>query len=85
MPSPTRRIIEQFDLFPRRIEIDRLDPQTVVGGKTRVQAVYRVRYPDDGGLHQVFHDRHGWYCSEHGTGCESVRDVVARSKDATAI
>jgi hypothetical protein len=35
-----------------------------------------VRYGDAPVVHQVYHDRHGWYCSEHGPMCSAVRDVV---------
>ncbi|MBK8057415.1 MAG: hypothetical protein IPK33_05920 [Gemmatimonadetes bacterium] len=43
-----------------------------------MQAMYKVRYERDGGIHQVFLDHHGWYCAELGPACSAVREVTAR-------
>ncbi|MBK6304339.1 MAG: hypothetical protein IPF47_00965 [Gemmatimonadetes bacterium] len=52
--------------------------RAIAGERTRVQAMYKVRYERDGGIHQVFLDHHGWYCAEHGPACSAVREVTAR-------
>jgi len=70
----------QLDLFPVRPVIDRLDPRAVVGPRTSVQAIVRVRLRASAPPHLVFHDRHGWYCETHGATCAAValaRDAVA--------
>jgi len=69
---------EQFDLWPPRVQVEALDVRSVVGAQTRVTALYRVRYEREPGVHQVFHDHHGWYCADHGPACKAVRDVTAR-------
>ena len=66
----------QLDMFPVAREIESLDPRAVIGPSTRVSALYRVRYGDAAHVHQVYRDRHGWYCGEHGPGCAAVADVV---------
>ena len=66
----------QLDMFPISREIESLDPRTVIGPRTRVAALYRVRYGDASQVHQVYRDRHGWYCGEHGPQCTAVADVV---------
>lgn len=68
----------QYDFFPERATVSELDPADVVGERSRVQAVYVVRYEWEKAAHQVFHDRHGWYCADHGPGCRAVREVTAR-------
>lgn len=68
----------QFDLWPQDVLVEALDARAVVGAQTRVKALYRVRYEREPGIHQVFHDHHGWYCADHGPGCKAVRDVTAR-------
>jgi hypothetical protein len=75
-PAPVvDRVAPQFDLFPEPLQIERLDPQRVGGAKTRVQGVYLVRRSAAAPVHRVFHDRHGWYCEEHGTKCPLVAEV----------
>jgi len=69
------RVAPQFDLFPEPLQIERLDPQRVGGAKTRVQGVYLVRRSAAAPVHRVFHDRHGWYCEEHGATCPLVGEV----------
>jgi hypothetical protein len=44
-----------------------------VGPRTAVEHLVRVRWHPAEGPHLVFHDRHGWYCEEHGPGCRAVR------------
>jgi ketosteroid isomerase-like protein len=65
----------QLELFPTPLHVASLPPATVAGARTRVTAVYRVRYGDERRAHQVFNDRHGWYCEEHGPRCEAVGDL----------
>ena len=66
----------QLELFPEPIEVEALDAARVAGARTRVAGVWRVRYPAEPAAHRVFHDRHGWYCEQHGRDCRAVR--VAR-------
>lgn len=72
----------QFDLWPPRIVVEELDARAIAGAETRVQAMYKVRYEREPGVHQVFFDQHGWYCAEHGPGCKAVREVTARRAGA---
>lgn len=67
----------QFDLFPERVTVERIDAQAAAGERSRVKAIFVVRYERQPGRHQVFNDRHGWYCAEHGPTCPAV--AVARS------
>lgn len=69
----------QFDLFPVRPVVDVLDPVTVVGPRTAVEHLVRVRLRPNDAPHLIFHDRHGWYCEAHGPSCAAValaRDAV---------
>jgi len=70
----------QLDMFPVVGEVESLDPRTVIGPATRVAGLYRVRYGGAAQVHQVYHDRHGWYCGEHGAGCVAVSDAVATAR-----
>jgi hypothetical protein len=54
------------------VAIEALEPRAVVGPRTGVEAVFRVRWGTEPRPHLVFHDRHGWYCEEHGRGCDAV-------------
>lgn len=72
---------QQFDLFPQRIQVQQLDPKRAVGTGTRVEKMFTVQYERERGVHQVFLDKHGWYCAEHGPGCAAVREVTARAGD----
>jgi hypothetical protein len=65
----------QTELFPRPLVFERLDPRRVGGARTRVSAVYLVREHADAPAHRVFHDRHGWYCEEHGGSCPMVAEL----------
>ena len=38
--------------------------------------MYRVRYGENRQVHEVYHDRHGWYCAEHGPKCPAVSDAA---------
>ncbi|MBL8959958.1 MAG: hypothetical protein JNJ98_08905 [Gemmatimonadetes bacterium] len=67
----------QLDFFPEQVRIERLDPATTVGTRTRVEAIYLVRFEWERGPHQVFHDQHGVYCAEHGRACRAVSAVTA--------
>ena len=66
---------DQFDLFPARPEIEPLDPAVVVAAGPNVKGIWRVRLGHARELHMVYHDRHGWYCEEHGRDCVAVRTV----------
>jgi hypothetical protein len=63
----------QMDLFPVRPEVEVLEARALVGPRTAVEHLVRVRWHPAEGPHLVFHDRHGWYCEEHGPGCRAVR------------
>ena len=63
----------QFDLFPAAPVIDVLDPRSVVGARTGVEHLVRVRWRANDAPHLVFHDRHGWYCEAHGPECYAVK------------
>jgi hypothetical protein len=84
-PSATRRsgparppvVVEQTELFPERPVVERLDPRASVGPRTGVLALIRVRLRRMDAPHLVFHDRHGWYCEEHGPTCAAVREAQA--------
>jgi hypothetical protein len=70
--------LEQLDLFPERVSIDRIDARRTTGGNSRVKEFLVVRFERDGMPHQVFHDHHGWYCADHGPACRAV-DVARQS------
>jgi hypothetical protein len=67
----------QLELFPEPVAVDALDPRRTVGERSRVRAVYRVRFATDATPHRVFDDRHGWYCDEHGPACRAVQAARA--------
>ena len=69
-PKPT-----QLELFATPLRIVALDPRRAGGERTRVRDAFTVRYGTEVRVHRVFHDRHGWYCDEHGAGCKAVADV----------
>jgi hypothetical protein len=73
----------QFDLFPVKPVVDVLDARAVVGPRTGVEHLVRVRLRPNDAPHLVFHDRHGWYCEAHGPSCHAVtlaRDEVKESR-----
>ena len=72
----------QLDLLPVKPVVDVLDARAVVGPRTAVEHLVRVRLRPNDTPHLVFHDRHGWYCEAHGPTCHATilaRDEVARS------
>ncbi len=71
--SPARR--PQLDLFPTPVHVEHAEPTEVIGPRTRVRGIYRVRYGNEARIHLVLDDRHGWYCAEHGPECEAVSDA----------
>jgi hypothetical protein len=62
----------QLDLFPVKPVVDVLDARAIVGPRTGVEHLVRVRLRPNDAPHLVFHDRHGWYCEAHGPGCGAV-------------
>ena len=62
----------QLELFPEPVLVEALEPRRVGGARTRVLGVWRVRYGSEPRAHRVFHDRHGWYCEEHGAVCRAI-------------
>ena len=76
-PAPPPR---QLELFPEAVAVDPLDPRQIVGERSRVRALFRVRFATDAAPHRVFDDRHGWYCDEHGPsgrGVDAARAAAA--------
>jgi hypothetical protein len=69
----------QLEMFPESVLVEPLDPQRVSGARTRVRGVWRVRYETEPRAHRVWHDRHGWYCEEHGPHCRAVGAVRPES------
>ncbi|HEU4642752.1 MAG TPA: hypothetical protein VFS44_09870 [Gemmatimonadaceae bacterium] len=67
--APTSR---QLELFPDPVIVEAADPRTIVGPRTRVRHLFRVRLGRASPVHLVFEDRHGWYCEEHGRACPAV-------------
>jgi len=72
----TEKLI-QLEIFPEARHVDAVDPRVAIGPDTRVSALFHVRYGEARQIHQVYHDRHGWYCAEHGPRCAAVSDAVA--------
>lgn len=62
----------QLDLFPVKPVVDVLDAKAIVGPRTGVEHLVRVRPRPNDAPHLVFHDRHGWYCEAHGPSCHAV-------------
>jgi hypothetical protein len=73
---PLARTFVQLDMFPPVREVEALDPRVAIGPSTRVEALYRVRCTETRVVHQVYRDRHGWYCAEHGPECAAVSDAL---------
>jgi hypothetical protein len=67
--------MSQFDLFPERVTVERVDARSTSGERSRVKAIFVVQFERRPGRHQVFHDQHGWYCAEHGQKCPAVEAV----------
>ncbi len=68
---------QQLDFFPERVKVERIDPREAAGSRTRVEAIFLVRFEWERSPHQVFHDHHGVYCADHGRGCRAVSAVTA--------
>jgi hypothetical protein len=71
--------MSQFDLFPERVTVERVDARSRAGERSRVKAIFIVQFERRPGRHQVFHDQHGWYCVEHGQKCPAV-DAAKRGQ-----
>ncbi|MEP6832922.1 MAG: hypothetical protein ABJB74_05980 [Gemmatimonas sp.] len=73
----------QFDMFPERPEILRLNPRAFAGQQTSIAEIVRVRMRSSEPPHLIFHDRHGWYCETHGVHCAAValaQELVERGE-----
>ena len=66
----------QLEFFPEKRYVDAVDPRGAIGPDTRVEELFHVRYGETRQVHQIYHDRHGWYCAEHGPRCGAVSDAV---------
>lgn len=64
---------DQLEFFPAQVSVTALDPRAVLGASTRVRGLWKVEWPGERRPHLVYHDRHGWYCEEHGPACPAVR------------
>lgn len=71
MNATSPAAVEQLDFFPERVSVERVNTKST-GSRSRVTDIYVVRYERERTAHQVFHDRHGWYCAEHGRECRAV-------------
>ena len=69
---------DQLEFFPVEVRVTAIDPRAVLGAATRVRGLWKVEWPGERRPHLVYHDRHGWYCEEHGAACPAVR----RARDA---
>lgn len=65
--------LPQLDLFPVKPSVEPLDARAIVGPRSAVEHLVRVRMRPNDAPHLIFHDRHGWYCEEHGADCHAVR------------
>ena len=72
-PADQNSAVSQFDLFPERVTVNRIDARATAGERSNVKAIFVVEFEFRPGHHQVFHDRHGWYCAEHGPSCPAVQ------------
>ena len=75
--------VSQFDMFPEKPEVVRLNPRSVAGDRTSVVEIVRVRMRSVEPPHLVFHDKHGWYCETHGVHCAAVtlaKELVERDE-----
>jgi len=70
--------MNQFDLFPERVTVEPVDTRAAAGDRSKVKAIYVVQFERQPGKHQVFHDRHGWYCADHGPKCPAVQAAKSR-------
>ena len=68
------RFGEQFEIFPAKVQVERLDPRRILGARSRVAGLWRVTI-GDAEPHFVFEDRHGRYCEAHGVDCRAVRET----------
>ena len=74
-PEDPNPAVSQFDLFPERVTVDRVDARAAAGTRSTVKAIFVVKYERQPGRHQVFHDKHGWYCADHGPACAAVGEA----------
>lgn len=62
-----------------RYDVRVLDHLVLCGPATSTHAMYLVRELYPGArptvFHQVFIDRHGTYCANHGTECPAIQEV----------
>ena len=72
--------MNQFDLFPERVTVEPVDTRAAAGDRSKVKAIYVVQFERQPGKHQVFHDRHGWYCADHGPKCAAVQAAKSRAR-----
>ncbi|MBA3892031.1 MAG: hypothetical protein H0X64_16050 [Gemmatimonadaceae bacterium] len=74
-PAPRPARVEQTELFPEPVRVERLDPRSIAGSGTSATAVFRVTIGHGGEHHRVFQDRYGTYCEVHGRTCPAVAAV----------
>ena len=66
----------QLEFFPEIRHVEAIDPRLAIGRETRVKALYRVRYGESQQVHEVYHDRHGWYCAKHKPKCPAMSNAT---------
>ena len=80
-PPPVAPETTQFDMFPEKPEVVRLNSRNMAGTRSSVVEIVRVRMRPVEPPHLVFHDRYGWYCETHGVHCAAVtlaKELVQR-------
>jgi hypothetical protein len=75
--------LNQLDLFPERVSVEPVDTRSAAGERSKVKAIFVVQFERRPGKHQVFHDRHGWYCADHGPACPAVYEAKKRARSVT--
>lgn len=78
--SISQRSVNQLDLFPERVTVEAVDARSAAGDQSKVKAIFVVQFERRPGKHQVFHDRHGWYCADHGPKCPAVQAAKSRGR-----
>jgi hypothetical protein len=78
-PCPsTPAVDDQLEFFAIDVTVTAIDPRDALGEGTRVRGLWKVAWPGERRPHLVYHDRHGWYCEEHGASCRAVAWVRAQ-------
>jgi hypothetical protein len=79
-PPIFQHSVNQLGLFPERVTVEAVDARAAAGEGSNVKAIFVVQFERRPGKHQVFHDRHGWYCADHGPTCPAVQAARSRPR-----